>query len=242
MRELTVPAPLPSHCSPMSLERAGFNERCELPYGLTVQEIRSAMQRFLGFLGSINTLLAGQEMDPLEALLMPANFSSIVGEFMVAGISRLSTALTKNRYHNGHPDLVPIGTYPGDAILHGTEGIEVKGSRYLRGWQGHNRENVWLMVFVFESSRPTDAAKGIPYIPFRFLKVVGARLVEDDWTPSGRSATSRRTPTASVAQSGFQKMEANWVYRATTGSAVSDPEQPEPFQESDESITDAPPP
>jgi hypothetical protein len=33
-----------------------------------------------------------------------------------------------------------------------------------------------------------------------------------DWAFSGRSATSRRTITASVTQGGVQKMKANWVY------------------------------
>jgi hypothetical protein len=51
-------------------------------------------------------------------------------------------------------------------------------------------------------------------MPFRFLKVVGAQLTEQDWLFSGRSETSRRTITASVTTSGFQKMEANWIYRS----------------------------
>lgn len=35
----------------------------------------------------------------------------------------------------------------------------------------------------------------------------------NDWSESGRSATSRRTPTASVLLSGYTKMAANWIYR-----------------------------
>lgn len=37
---------------------------------------------------------------------------------------------------------------------------------------------------------------------------------KEDWAFSGRSATSRRTITASVTRTGFEKMEANWIYRA----------------------------
>jgi len=51
---------------------------------------------------------------------------------------------------------------------------------------------------MFDSNRPDDAAKGVEPRPFRFLRVVGARLTPEDWTFSGRSATSRRTITASV--------------------------------------------
>ena len=103
--------------------------------------------------------------------------------------------------------------FPEDAVQYADEGIEVKASRYLRGWQGHNPEDSWLLVFVFESNRPVDASKGIAPMPFRFLMVVGASLTKDDWRFSGRSSTSRRTITASVANSGYEKMMENWIYK-----------------------------
>lgn len=62
----------------------------------------------------------------LESFLMPANFSSMVGEFMAAAIPKYCKAIVKNRYHNGHPDLLPKGHYPSDSVLHGPEGIELK--------------------------------------------------------------------------------------------------------------------
>jgi hypothetical protein len=100
--------------------------------------------------------------------------------------------------------------YPGDAAQHVSEGIEMKASRYLRGWQGHNPEDVWLMVFVFDCNRPADL---VPR-SFRFEMVVGAQLSKSDWIFSGRSTTSRRTITASVTDSGYQKMTANWISKA----------------------------
>jgi hypothetical protein len=130
-------------------------------------------------------------------------------------------AIVKNNYHNGHPDLVPAGRYPKDACLHGDQGIEVKASRRSSGWQGHNAENVWLMVFVFECNSPRDVMAPKPAIPFRFLKVVGAEITKADWQFSGRSATSRRTITASVKRSGFAKMEANWIYRSSESAPRS---------------------
>lgn len=77
------------------------------------------------------------------------------------------------------------------------------------------------MVFVFEGSRPSDSAKGIPSKPFRFLEVLGARLTKSDWIFSGRSAKSRRTITASVTNSGYRKMRKNWIYRSP-GSEVGE--------------------
>ena len=50
-----------------------------------------------------------------------------------------------------------------------------------------------------------NATQNIYPKPFRFIKVVGALLTQNDWSFSGRSATSRRTITASVTRSGYQK-------------------------------------
>ena len=69
------------------------------------------------------------------------------------------------------------------------------------------------MVFVFDSNTSSDSLKGIAPKPFRFVKVVGAFITKSDWNFAGRSATSRRTITASVNRTGYNKMEANWIYR-----------------------------
>ncbi|MGA2065355.1 MAG: hypothetical protein ABSG86_10310 [Thermoguttaceae bacterium] len=70
------------------------------------------------------------------------------------------------------------------------------------------------MVFVFDANSARDASLQIAPKPFRFLKVVGAQLAKSDWNFSGRSETSRRTITASVTRTGYEKMEANWLYRS----------------------------
>lgn len=197
-------------CTPIDLEGGELNEAAILPYTLTPTNIYSAMMDFLDFLGFINQQLHTKQMQRLESMLMPANFSSIVGEFIISRIPRYCAGLVKNRYHNGHPDLIPAGEFLNDAVQHASVGIEVKASRYLSGWQGHNPEDAWLMVFVFDSNRPVDLEPK----PFQFLRVMGAQLTRDDWLFSGRSASSRRTITASVTKAGYQKMTANWIYRS----------------------------
>jgi hypothetical protein len=206
-------------CQPAPVHPGGFNRQAVLPYGCTIKHLRQAMGEFIDFLGFINQQLHTKDLSRLESMLMPASFSSMVGEFMSASIPKYFRGLVRNRYHNGHPDLLPANKFPGDALEHGSDGIEIKGSCYLRGWQGHNPEDCWLMVFVFDSNRPVDVTKGIPPKPFRFLLVAGARLTKADWIFSGRSATSRRTITASVTRSGYQKMLGNWIYKepALTG-------------------------
>lgn len=200
-------------CIPKPLNPAGFNTNAKIPCGLEPKHIRSAMEEFLDFLGFINGQLNSKGIERLESFMMPANFSSMVGEFMASAIPKHCRTIVRNKYHNGHPDMLPKGLVPGDSILHGTEGIEIKGSRHKSGWQGHNAEDVWLLVFCFDSNTSRDIGLGINPRPFRFTKVVGAKLEKSDWQFSGRSETSRRTITASVKRSGYEKMEANWIYR-----------------------------
>ena len=152
-------------------------------------------------------------MDSLENTMMQANFSSLVGEMMGARIPKHCPTVVKNLYQNGHPDVLPAGKYPNDAAQHaGSDGIEIKASRYLHGWQGHNAEDVWLMVFVFQSGRVGPKVKKTR--AFKFLIVAGAMLAKADWLFAGRSATSRRTIIASVTKSGADKMMANWIYKS----------------------------
>lgn len=200
-------------CHPVAINDKAFNPTADLPYGLKTVHIRKAMGDFIDFLGFVNTQLNTREIHRLEVMLMPANFSSIVGEFLTSAIPKYCQGLAKNRYHNGHPDMVPAGMFDNDAVQHSPHGVEVKASRYLKAWQGHNPEDIFLMVVVFDSNRPKDTEPR----PFRFLMVIGAKLTKKDWLYSGRSETSRRTITASVTESGYQKMVANWVYRDDSG-------------------------
>jgi len=199
---------------PEKPEQAGFNPKAVIPFGVTTTHVKSAMDEFANFLEFVDTQLLGKGLTRIEDMLMPANFSSMVGEFMSVGIPKYCKTVVKNQYHNGHPDLLPTGKYEANAAQHaGKDGIEIKASRYLKGWQGHNPEDAWLMVFVFQGGRPTDKVKGIEPVRFRFLMVAGALLSKRDWLFAGRSKTSRRTITASVTRSGLDKMMAGWIYK-----------------------------
>jgi hypothetical protein len=199
---------------PEKPEQVGLNPKAVMPFGVTTAHVKSAMDEFVDFLGFVDTQLLGKGLTRIEDMLMPANFSSMVGEFMSVGVPKYCKTVVKNQYHNGHPDLLPAGKYEGNAAQHARkDGIEIKASRYLRGWQGHNPEDAWLMVFVFQGGRPTDKAKGIAPVRFHFLMVAGALLSKRDWLFAGRSKTSRRTITASVTRSGLDKMMEGWIYK-----------------------------
>ena len=91
-------------CNPIALDASDFNQSASLPYGLQTNHVYSAMNDFLIFLGFVNSQLHTRQIERLESMLMPANFSSIVGEFMCSTIPKYCSNIVKNRYHNGHPD------------------------------------------------------------------------------------------------------------------------------------------
>lgn len=205
--------------TPIAPKAEFLNSEAVLPYGCKPEHILNAMSEYVNFLSMVNKLLLEKAMPRLEEMLMPANFSSVVGEFMSSTIPKFCSGLVKNAYHNGHPDLIPANKFKNNSVQHHHEGIEIKASRYSKGWQGHNPEDIWLMVFVFVSNRPIDLQNGNTRNPFVFLEVLGANLKKSDWLFAGRSETSRRTITASVTSEGYKKMSANWIYRDSSLSS-----------------------
>jgi len=91
-------------CIPVPVNLDFFNPHCILPYGLTPEHIRRSMADFVDFLDFVNQQLHSKGVLRLESFLMPANFSSIVGEFINISIPKYCPGLVKNQYHNGHPD------------------------------------------------------------------------------------------------------------------------------------------
>lgn len=205
-------SPVKNDAFVVPVDSSRFNHACQLPHGLKSQHIESAMKDFVEFIAFINGQLATKKMPSLERFLMPANFSSMVGEFMNMSIPKYCSTVVKNQYHNGHPDLIPKGRFPKDAVQHSDIGLEIKGSRHLTGWQGHNPEAVWLMVFCFDSATAGHVNSSSKAKPFQFKAVYAAKLDESDWSFSGRTGKSRRTITAAVKKSGVTKMKENWVY------------------------------
>jgi hypothetical protein len=81
--------------TPSPLAANGFNPKVKLPHGLRSEHIGRTMMDFLEFLGFVNHALRAKKIQRLESFLMPANFSSIVGEFMTATIPKYCKALVK---------------------------------------------------------------------------------------------------------------------------------------------------
>ena len=146
----------------------------------------------------LNDFLESSGFRPLEELLLGNSLSGMISEFLVKNIARAAETLETNAKVGGHPDLLPKGHYASNLALKGDEGIEIKSSIQRGGWQGHNLEDCWLMVFRYAIGEQKEEAS----TPLTFLEILCAKLDEADWSFSGRTGASRRTPT-SVHNSGW---------------------------------------
>jgi len=193
-----------------TLHPKGFVSQAKLPYDLRVAEVRAAMDDMYDFLYNVNSFLTARGYDRFEEMLAGAAYSGVMSELVVQSLSKQSATLVANQWHNGRPDLIPVGRYGEMGVLRGEEGVEIKASRYESGWQGHNIERGWIMIFQYRIDPESDPVERRE--PTKFERVLCAYLEEDDWSFSGRREGSRRTATASIRRSGTEKLERNPVY------------------------------
>ena len=88
----------------------------------------------------------------------------------VKNIARVSSSLEANVRIGGYPDLLPRGRYTSSLMLKCDEGIEVKASVQEGGWQGHNPEDCWVMVFRYAVGKQG----GAEIVPLTFLEILAA--------------------------------------------------------------------
>jgi len=199
-----------------NLGRAQWNDNfanynCELPYGLTTTHVRLAVEDVYNFLHNVNNTLVDQGLEPLETLVLGNTLSKMLSELIVKRISAHCETLTRNVRTGGHPDLIPEGMYPGNSVLRAPEGIEVKTSKQRGGWQGHNPERGWLIIFRYIMEEPNPPVEERQ--PIEFVQILFGRLETEDWSLAERGERSRRTRTTSINQRGVHKLRRSPVYQ-----------------------------
>lgn len=192
-----------------TLDPRYVNLATPLPYGLTVSQVADGVRDTYRLYDGINRSLVSGGFRPLEELLLGNSLSGLVSEFLVRNIARVSTTLIANKKVGGHPDLLPKDKYPSGSALKCPDGIEVKTSQRKGGWQGHNPEECWLMIFRYAVGAQSDGRA----LPITFSEVMCAQLLKSDWSFSGRKGLSRRTPTASITKIGVEKLRTSFLYR-----------------------------
>lgn len=192
-----------------------FNPAAELPYGVAPGEVRTAITEFYDFYDDLNRFLMHEDHRRIETVLRANNaLSDFIGNVATEELAQASDALIINQKQDGFPDILPIDNEEyaekNYEIHHGNEGIETKCSKSNGGWQAHNNEKAWFVVFRYERGDPDADLQDME--PIRLVQVLAGSLDEDDWSHSGRSDTSRRTITSSIIASGMYKLRSNPIY------------------------------
>jgi len=194
-------------------DRRGLRTGNELPYNLRPEDVIRVAEDIHDLLHEVNSMMVARSFDRMEELLDPAGFSGFVSRSVVDRFAGLSRPLVKNTYHNGYPDLLPYGTYAGDAVQHGTKGgLEVKASRHPSSWESHGPRGGWFCVVQFEIDQ--DETKALQdREPTRLLAVMIEQLTKEDWNWQPAKDGSIRSGTASIRPSGAAKLRGNaaWV-------------------------------
>lgn len=197
-------------------DAAGLRDELDLPwtlpYNLKPRDVFRTVEDLYEMLHEVNVRLHDLGYDRLEELLDPAGFSGLVSRSVVDRFERFSRALVRNRFHNGFPDLVPRGAYPGDSVQHGDRGgLEVKASRYEASWQSHGPRRGWFCVIQFEFDKdPTKALHDREPTVVRTALVAELKSTDWSWQPAREGRI--RSGTASIRPSGVAKLRSGAVW------------------------------
>jgi len=190
------------------------NKSIALPYGMDAAGVVAAINDLYAYIHALNRASIDYGYDRLEEVMHPAGFSGLLSEVMVRALAASMTSknpgLARNLYPNGHPDLIPRAMYANDSVHNGSEGVEIKAARNPSSIQAHNKGRGWYAVVEFSC----DVKSVPPYDrePTTVRRFRIAFLEDEDWSESGRSATSRRTQTASITKAGRAKLDEGLVY------------------------------
>ncbi|HJT19026.1 MAG TPA: hypothetical protein VJ746_01070 [Nitrospira sp.] len=187
-----------------------FNPEAALPFELRLKDFEMAMQDVYDFFYDINNGLVKKGLLRLDDMLRPAIMSGLLSDMLTASMGKHSRTLTINLYHNGHPDLVVNGIYPGNKVKAGEHGVEVKTTRKSGGAvDTHGARNQWMCVFVYEVDCASEPARDRR--PMAFTEVYLGKVAEADFRKNPRGELGTRT--ATLHKSGIEKLRKNWIYK-----------------------------
>lgn len=191
------------------VDQAALNIAAVLPFSLRIEDFQMAMQDVYDFFHDVNTLFDDRGLPRLEEVLRAANMSGMISDMLTASIANHCRSLVQNLYHNGHPDLVVGGHYPGNAVKSGMDGVEIKTTRKPGGAvDTHGARDQWMCVFVYDVDTLTEPACNRR--PTRFTEIYLAHVEQSDFRKNARGELGTRT--ATLHKEGIQKLRQSWIY------------------------------
>ncbi|MGE0656873.1 MAG: hypothetical protein AB7P09_14725 [Pyrinomonadaceae bacterium] len=169
-----------------------------------------AMQDVYDFLFDVNSHLVGKGLQRLDDMLRPAIMSGLLSDMVTASLAKHSRVLTENLYHNGHPDLIVQGVYAGNAVVAGSEGVEIKTTRKTGGAvDTHGARDQWMCVWVYEVDTETEPARDRR--PMGFTEVYLGKVEIEDFRKNPRGELGTRT--ATLHKDGIKKLRDRWIFK-----------------------------
>jgi hypothetical protein len=192
------------------VNREGFNPELALPYSLRPEDFAMAMDDVYVMLGNVNDALVERGLLPLESSVRGAIYSGLLSDLLTAALAAHALGLTKNAYpSNPHPDLLPVGRYPANAVKSAEEGVEVKVTKKPGGGVDmHGARPAWYAIFRYEADYETEPI--VEREPTRFTHVWLAKLGLADFRRNIRGELG--TPTSTPDRKGLATLRTGWLY------------------------------
>lgn len=179
----------------------------QLPYGLTFENFQNASRQVDTILSSVNAALASAGLAPIhDVITTPATLSALISDLFAYALAFESLQLEVNSFHNGHPDLVPVGVYPGDGIQAGHEGVEVKATKNVVA-DAHGARAGWWCQVRYQVPVRLSGATDDPAV----RQVCLSRFDESDFRRNPRK-TETGTRTATPSGEAVRRLNQSVVY------------------------------
>lgn len=187
-----------------------FNADLPLPYNLRIDDFKVAMQDVYDFLHDTNDFLVNKGLSRLDDTLRPANMSGFLSDMLTDSLGKHSRSLARNKFHNGHPDLIVRGQHKNDAAQSAEQGVEIKTTRNQRAAVDfHGGRNQTLAIFVYRVDVQTEPA--VKRAPLEFTGVFISTVLEADFRRYERGDLGTRT--SSLKKEVRAKLLESWIYR-----------------------------
>lgn len=196
-----------------AVDSRSFNKKARPPYSLRLKDFEMAMQDIYDFFYDVNLGLVQRGLQRLDDMLRPAIMSGVLSDMLTSSLAKHSRSLTVNLYHNGHPDLVVSGVYPGNKVKAGSEGVEIKTTRKTGGAvDTHGARDQWMCVFVYQVDKDTEPTRD--RAPMTITEIYLGQVSKADFRKNPRGELGTRT--ATLHKEGIEKLRHNWVYKLRT--------------------------
>ena len=184
-----------------------------LPYDLKPDDFKRAALQTDDAVVAMNKGMAAAGLPPLEEIITtPATLSALLSDVYASALAQTSTSLTVNKHHNGHPDLVPVGMYPGDGVQAGEHGVEVKASKNDIS-DAHGARSAWWCQMLYDVAHDEHGF----WVPTRVRKVMCAQLDSEKHFRRNPRMTDTGTRTATPNRAGKQLLRDAVVYDRDAG-------------------------